>query len=155
MKVIDKERVAIFDIDGTLLNLEPIFREIYELDIKGSNNRWKYFYQNCNSSRVKANDGVRFLFHRLRYSFKSVNSIILTARSEKYREQTLSKLAYENILCDKIYMRKIDDFRPAEEVKRDYLVEIMADYDIVAFFDDEIKNCKMAKELGIASFRVV
>jgi len=151
----NKEKVIIWDIDGCLLDVEPIFREIYDLGIKGSNNRWKYFYKNCNSDRVKANDGIRFLFHSLRYSAKPINSIIVTARSEKCKWETLSKLSDENILCDKIYMRKINDFRPAEEVKRDYLVEIMADYDIVAFFDDEIKNCKMAKDLGIASFRVV
>ena len=155
MKIVDKEQVIVWDIDGCLLNVEPIFRDIYELGIKGSNNRWRYFYNNCNSDKVKANDGVRTLFHSLRYSYKSVNSIILTARSEKYREQTLSKLADENILCDRLYMRKLDDFRPAYEVKRDYLVELMKKFDIIAFIDDEIKNCQMAKELGIVSLRVV
>ena len=152
----EREKCIVFDIDGCLLDVEPIFRDIYELGIKGSNNRWRYFYNNCNGSQIRANENIRTFYQYLRYSLRPIDySIIITARSEKYRGGTLSKLADEHILCDRLYMRKLDDFRPAYEVKRDYLVELMKEFDIIAFIDDEIKNCKMAKELGIASLRVV
>lgn len=150
----EKQKAVIFDIDNTILNLQPIFQEIHKLGLKGSK-KWQYFYDNCNSDRVKPIKGMLELYRVLRYSPKQVSCILLSARSEKVREQTIGKLMDEQILYDRLYMRKINDFRPAEDVKRDYLVELMEEFNVIAFFDDELSNCKMAKDLGIASLRVV
>ena len=43
----------------------------------------------------------------------------------------------------------------ASEVKREHLIEIMKEFDIIAFIDDDLQNCEMAKELGILSLRRV
>ena len=53
-------------------------------------------------------------------------------------------------------MRKDDDFRPAYEVKREHIEIIRRmGYDIIAFIDDDLQNCEMAKSLGILSLRRV
>jgi hypothetical protein len=52
-------------------------------------------------------------------------------------------------------MRRDNDFRPSHEVKKEHLEQIMQEYNIIAFIDDDLSNCQMAKELGIFTLRKV
>jgi hypothetical protein len=52
-------------------------------------------------------------------------------------------------------MRKEDDYRPSPEVKKDHLNKVLQKFDIIAFIDDDLANCQMAKEEGIFSLRKV
>lgn len=168
-----KRKAIVIDLDNTVLNTQFIIEEIFKLGLKGEE-KWEYFYNNCNSDRVEViSETKKFLdtidsgyyvvkeiiidgFDSYTYCDKQKYVIIIsTARNEKCRTATEDKLFDEHIGYDKMYMRKDGDFRSACEVKKDHLIEIMKEFDIVAFIDDDIDNCEMAKELGILSLRRV
>ena len=146
----DKPKAIILDIDGVILDTEFILSEIHEKGLKGDE-MWDYFHTNCNSDRVQLMPRIwEFI-----WAVDEFTIIISTARSEKVRSQTALKLTKHRISFDKLYMRNIDDLSPASCVKREHLEEIMKNYDIIAFIDDDLTNCQMAKSLGILALRVV
>jgi len=161
-----KRKAIVCDIDGCILQTDFILQEIHELGLKG-NEKWEYFYKNCNSDRVEIIPEIKKYidsFVHATYEVEvepnvitidSVTLIVSTARNEKCRIETIDKLARHEIFFDRMYMRKDSDFRHAHEVKREHLLKIMEDFDIVAFIDDDIENCEMAKSLGILSLRRV
>ena len=59
------------------------------------------------------------------------------------------------ILRIDLYMRKDGDYRSSQEVKKDHLIEISKNYDIIAFIDDELSNCQAASNEGILALRKV
>lgn len=166
-----KRKAIVCDIDGVLLDSSHIMQEAEDLELYGDL-KWDYFYNHCNDVEVifetkkfldtidsgyyvtKENiiDGFDSYTHCDRQKYVI---IISTARNEKCRTATEDKLFDEHIGYDKMYMRKDGDFRSACEVKKDHLIEIMEEFDIVAFIDDDIDNCEMAKSLGILSLRRV
>lgn len=146
-------RAIVLDCDGVILNTSHIFKELYELDLKG-NAKWNYFHEHCNSDKVELMPGIRKFFSTL-YNDVPLAIIVSTARNEKVRQQTIAKLLKHGIITDHLYMRKDKDYRPSSEIKKEHLQEIMSRYDVVAFIDDDIENCQMAKELGILTLRRV
>ena len=151
-----KCKAIVCDIDGVLLNTQFILDEIHKLGLKGED-KWDYFYKNCNSDRVLRMKGAIELFWQFSNSGNAPYIFFSTARNEKCKEATLNKLRKEGFIIpdDAIFMRSYYDLRPAYEVKREHLLQIMEDFDIVAFIDDDLQNCEMAKELGILSLRRV
>lgn len=146
-------RAIVLDCDGVILNTSHIFKELYELDLEG-NAKWDYFHEHCNSDKVELMPGIRKFFSTL-YNDVPLAIIVSTARNEKVRQQTVAKLLKHGIITDHLYMRKNEDYRPSSEIKKEHLQEIMSRYDVVAFIDDDIENCQMAKELGILTLRRV
>lgn len=146
-------RAVVIDCDGVLLDTSHIFKELYELDLKGDA-KWEYFHKRCNSEDVKLIPGIKDLFKTF-YNDVPLAIIISTARNEKIRKETAAKLLENRILYDDLFMRKDGDYRPSPEVKRDHLKEIMKKYDVTLFIDDDIENCEMAKGLGITALRRV
>lgn len=151
--MIKKDKCIVFDIDGVLLDTEYIFKEIFDLKLKGDA-KWAYFMKFCNSERTQPTKSALELWYCLSREYKI---FISTARNENCKEATLHKLA-ENCFFtteDNLFMRKDKDYRPAVEIKKEHLIQIMKNFDIVAFIDDDVANCEMAKELGITAFRKV
>ena len=148
-----KRKAIVFDIDSTILDSEFIIREIHELGLKGEA-KWEYFNEHCNGDRVEVIDETLRLLNLL--WINGVTIIFSTARNKKCYDATVEKFRKEGIYFDKLLMRKKDDLRTADEVKREH-IEIVKhmDYDIIAFIDDDLANCQMAKELGILSLRRV
>ena len=145
-----KRKAIVCDIDGVLLNSSHIMQEAEDLELY-DDLKWDYFYNHCNDVEViEETKKLLFLFW-----INDVTMIFSTARNEKCSDSTLKKLAFESIFCDRIYMRKDGDLRPSYEVKREHLLKIMEEFDIIAFIDDDIENCKMAKDLGILALRKV
>ena len=99
--------------------------------------------------------GIKEFIQLIRYGNDDIYIIISTARNEKCASETKRKLAENGILFEKLYMRNIDDLSPASCVKREHLEKIIKDFDVIAFIDDDLTNCQMAKELGILSMRRV
>ena len=161
-----KRKAIVCDIDGVLLNSQFILDEIHELGLKGED-KWEYFYEHCNSDRVKViPETKRYIdsFVHATYEVEvepnvitidSVTLIISTARNEKCRIKTIDKLAQHEIFFNRMYMRKQNDLRPALEVKREHLLQIMEEFDVISFIDDDLQNCEMAKSLGILALRRV
>lgn len=148
-----KSKVIVCDIDGVCLESEFILREIFELGLKGDD-KWDYFYKNCNNDMVQEMSGIKTLLE-LAWVTPFWTVILSTARNEKCREATEEKLRRCGIPFFRLYMRKENDYRDAAEVKREHLQEIVSEFDIVAFIDDDLDNCEMAKKLGIMALRRV
>jgi len=167
------KKCIVVDLDGTLVDTEFIFKEISELKLKGED-RWNYFHEHCNSDKVKPLERATHFIELINFSVFIVldikfdddnpkvpdmcsgyDVIISTARKEFSREATVKKLKELNIPYDKLYMRADEDKRLSSEVKRDHLLEIKKNYDVIAFIDDDLTNCNMAKEFGIFALRVV
>lgn len=146
-----KQKCIVCDIDNTILNTEFILREIYEKGLKGDD-KWDYFHANCNSDRVNVFPNI---IPFIRGFGDNVVTVILTARNEKVRFQTAKKLWQYKIGFEEMYMRESDDYRPAEDVKKDHLQKIKEKYDIICFVDDNLGNCEMARDLGILALRRV
>ena len=146
-------RAIVFDLDNTILNTEPIFNDIYIKELRGDS-MWDYFYTHCNEDNIKVVEGFKKFYEAL-LKVPSIAIIISTARNEKCREKTIEKLTKENIIFDHSYMRGKEDYRPSPSVKKEHIQDIMQNYEIVAFIDDDLDNCEMAQELGIYSIRKV
>ena len=146
-----KRKAIVCDIDGVLLDSSHLMQEAEYFELYGDL-KWDYFYNHCNDVEV-ITETKEFILK----CAETFDILLSTARNEKCKYTTLNKLQKEGLFflsCD-IYMRKQDDFRPASEVKREHLIEIMKEFDVIAFIDDDIDNCEMAKELGILSLRRV
>lgn len=148
-----KEDAVVFDVDGVLLNTEYIFKEILDLKLKGDS-KWEYFMKHCNSDRTKPFNDISDLWYCLSSRYKV---FISTARNEKCKEATLDKLWKHGFICheDNLLMRKKDDYRQAVEIKKEHLFKILENYNVITFIDDDIANCRMAKELGVLTLRKV
>lgn len=146
-----KKLAIVLDVDGVLLKSDIIHQEIFELKLKGDA-MWDYFYEHCNSERIP------FIYEMLPllYSFDSkVHILLSTARNEKCRKGTERKLKATFPEWKKLYMRKDGDYRSSAEVKKDHLEEIQESYNILAFIDDDLSNCQMARDMGIVALRKV
>lgn len=148
-----KEKCIVFDIDGVLLDTSYIFKEIYDLKLKGDA-KWEYFIKHCNSERTKPYKDILNLWFELSLKYKP---FISTARNEKCRNETHEKLLNSCFILpiENLFMRKDGDYRSALEIKQEHLTEIMKNYEVVAFIDDDLVNCEMAKKLGILALRKI
>jgi hypothetical protein len=146
-----KEKAIVIDIDGVLLDSDPILKEIYNLKLRGDA-MWDYFHAHCNGPRVSFLKGIYPLLNSLK---GSVYIVLSTSRNECCRADTKARLHTEGFPYDLLYMRKEDDYRPSPEVKKDHLNKVLQKFDIIAFIDDDLANCQMAKEEGIFSLRKV
>lgn len=149
----EKEDAVIFDIDGVLLDTEYIFKEILSLKLKGDA-KWDYFIKHCNSERTQPFKNILNLWLHLSQRYKI---FISTARNEKCRKETFLKLAKSCFFINEncLLMRKNGDYRSALEVKKEHLTQILKNFNVLFFVDDDLANCQMAKELGILSLRKV
>ena len=141
------EKAIVIDIDGCILDSSKVLKTMKE-----KNYDWNYFDCNCNSDEVELIGKIKPFI----YAFeKNIKIIISTARTEKIRPQTARKLWKHRIQFEDMYMRDINDYREDYEVKKDHIKSIMHKYNIVAFIDDKEKNCDMANEFGLLSFKVM
>lgn len=142
----------ILDVDGVILNSAFIFDEIFKLGLKGDA-MWDYFHEHCNSERVKLISDFKPFYNLLKGL--NINLILLTSRNDKVKLETAQKLRSEGILFDKLYMRKNGDYREAYIIKKETLQNLQKEYNILMYIDDDLNNCKAAKEIGIFSLRKV
>lgn len=144
-----KEKAIVLDIDGVILDSAIILKEIYNLELRGDE-MWEYFHKNCNGQKVTFIKNISPFLEAL-----NVRIILSTARNDKCRQSTEDRLNEEEIPYYSLYMRKDGDYRPSDEVKKEHLQNISKNFDIIAFIDDDLANCQMAKEEGILALRRV
>lgn len=136
----------IFDVDGTLLNIEhrvPLIRPI-----NGHKKDWKAFREAAvndepNSEIVAIAIAMNYMGHRL---------IVCTGRMEKERHVTKNSLMLAGIPLYKtpIYMRPNDDVRPDHVIKLELLAKIREDgFKPELVFDDRQQVVDMWRKQGL------
>lgn len=140
--------IVVFDVDGTLLNID---HRLHHIQNKPKN--WKKFYENLHL------DKPIWPIVNLAYMFDlNVDNtvIICTGRSEKYKEQTASKLADLEVWYDNIYMRSNTDFRADYITKAELADQIIEKYGkIDLWVDDKAEVCEAIRLKGIQVLQVL
>lgn len=81
---------------------------------------------------------------------KELAVVILTARPVEFKDQTVKWLEENKIQFNKIYMRKLKDYRQDFLVKKDLLDEVRADGFLpILALDDREPVAKMYRENGV------
>lgn len=137
----------IFDIDGTLANLDHRLHYLHDRP-KG----WKGFHKGVREDTVY--EDVVWLLKT--FQSKGCRIIISTGRSERQREDTewwLENVA--GVSYDVMYMREKDDYRDDAIVKKEMLDQMRLDgYNPYMVFDDRNSVCAAWREKGLRCMQV-
>jgi len=139
---------CIFDVDGTLANIQHRIHHIKEKP-----KSWRRFREGIPEDTP--HEDIFWLLH----TFHSVGCRILIAsgRSEYEREATTAWLHKQGIegKYEKLYMRPKDDYRADYIIKQEILEEMRRDgYDPVIAIDDRNQVTKMWRDNGIRCLQV-
>lgn len=147
-------RAILCDLDGTLNDMSEIRRYAYgpevdypkfhELAVDAPVNDWVADYTSM-LQFIGGDFGGGFVFPT-----KDQQIIILTARNQIYRAETLQWLDDNDIDYDRVMMRGEHDLRGDVEVKRDMLETLLSSgYQITQAFEDHPGVAKMYLSYGI------
>ena len=141
-----KNRIALFDVDGTLMNIEH--RRHY---VEGDNKDWKSFNDYTKFDTI--NDHVFQMANAL--ASDGYKIIVLSGRMEKQREITEKQLAFGKLDYMRLIMRPDNNYDPDHEFKKDVLDLFIAE-DLKPQFtvDDRPSVVKMWRDNGIPCFDV-
>jgi hydroxymethylpyrimidine pyrophosphatase-like HAD family hydrolase len=139
--------LVVFDIDGTLANIEHRLNYV-----RSKPKNWKAFDAGIPNDKV--NPHVAEVFHSLRDAGHDI--VFASGRSERTRDATVAWLDANGFwaVSSHLYMRKADDFRGDDIVKREILDEMTRAWgrkpDMV--FDDRKRVVDMWRRNGIWVF---
>jgi uncharacterized HAD superfamily protein len=136
----------IFDLDGTICDVRH--RRQYVATKPRNWDAW-----NAGLVNDTPNVAVQKVFQALRND-QEVDLIIVSGRSDDYKEQTIKWLTDNEIFYDEIYMRKYKDHRDDAVVKGEIADEIEKTHNILGVFDDRQRVVNMWIERGIWVFDV-
>ena len=141
--------LVVFDIDGTLANIE------HRLDyVRSKPKNWAAFDAGI------PNDEVNYEIVETLLALRRTGNIIILAsgRNERTRKATVEWLKKNQLWCyiDRLYMRKADDYRSDDIVKKEILDQMIIDYGRKPHmvFDDRPRVVKMWRDNGIFVFDV-
>ena len=139
-------RVAIFDVDGTLMDINH--RRKY---VVGEKKDWKSFFDYMEFDTI--NDHVFHMAHALQSDGYVI--IVCSGRNEKHRKITEKQLAFGKLKPQALMMRGDDDYRPDYEVKQEMLAQMREEgLDPKISVDDRPSVVKMWREEGLTCFDV-
>jgi hypothetical protein len=136
----------IFDLDGTICNVHH--RKQYVATKPRNWDAWNKGLVNDTPHLA-----VQKVFQALRNDCE-VDLIIVSGRSDDYKEQTVQWLTDNQIFYDEIYMRKYEDHRDDCIVKGEIADEIQKTHNIIGVFDDRQRVVNMWIQRGIFVFDV-
>jgi hypothetical protein len=129
----------IVDIDGTIA--DNMHRQnVLENEPKN----WDAFFMECHLDLP-----IEPIVDLVQILEKHHIILIVTGRSEKYRELTKLWLQKHKIIYDKLYMRREGDYRPDHEIKEEILLEIRENYSPFLAIDDRQSVVDMWRRNGL------
>jgi FMN phosphatase YigB (HAD superfamily) len=145
IKVDIRPTAYIFDVDGTLANVDP-----YLHLVRGSNRDYNAFHE-ASIDALPNLDVVEMLNNAVadRHSI-----LVVTSRKEKYRGLTSMWLAKNNIRSHGLFMRSDDDNRPDYEAKKDMLDKISILWNVVHAVDDNPNVIKLWQDHDIPTTKI-
>lgn len=133
-----KQDCVVFDIDGTL-TLGPFNRSPFEWSKVGQDH---------------VNKPVADILKMYHYN-EGVDVVIVSGRDGSCEKETSDWLYDNRLYFKELFMRRAGDNRPDDIVKEEILDHlILPSYNILAWFDDRMKVCKMLYRRGVPLFRV-
>ena len=144
-----KKDIVIFDLDGTLAIIDE---RLKESSMKNGKINWKRFFSDELIKKDLPNPPViktANLFHQNGYKI-----YIFSGRSETTENATRKWLKDNRIKYDYLRLRKKNDYRPDEIVKKDFLKTLSILDRVFLIFDDRKKVVKMWRSLGLPCFQV-
>jgi len=143
---VELKKCFVFDLDGTICDVRH--RRQFVATKPRNWDAW-----NAGLVNDTPNVAVQKVFQALRND-QEVDLIIVSGRSDDYKEQTIKWLTDNEIFYDEIYMRKYKDHRDDAVVKGEIADEIEKTYNILGVFDDRQRVVNMWIERGIWVFDV-
>ena len=141
---VDRRNCFIFDLDGTICDVSH--RRQYVATKPRNWDAW---------NRGLMNDvphpAVKIVYQALRQQYE-YDMIVVSGRSDDYKEQTIKWLTDNEIFYDEIYMRKYKDHRDDAVVKGEIADEILKTHKILGVFDDRKRVVDMWAKRGIWVF---
>ena len=135
-------KTVIFDVDGTLADLSHRRHFV-------SNNEKNWTLFNAKMGGDKINPAVVELYHTL-WDSQKYDIVIVTGRSEEFREVTEQWLVWNHISFNRLIMRKAKDNRQDSMVKQEILDVLKAEgKDILFAVDDRQQVVDMWRRNGI------
>ena len=129
-----------------LINVPPV---VFDIDMTLTS-EW---YYNDNVTRLKVNKPLVQLARALVDS--GVPVVISTARPERLRSDSQVWLRGIYLGYKALYMREDGDDRPDHYVKTEQALSIIDDFGRpMLWYDDNVDNCKVVKNLGIPCIQV-
>lgn len=146
-----KQKAFVFDLDGTLANLD---HRLPYIENKPKN--WGAF-----NAKVYEDKVIQSVFRVLESLKNDYKIIFLTGREGSDRCMTATvcwitdKLGIPAVYGENLFMRKFKDYRPDTEIK----IELMKDfvephYEVIGIFDDRASVVKMWRDNGYFVFDV-
>jgi len=134
--------VVIFDIDGTIADIDH--RRHFVVD---GNNDWKSF--NDAMGEDVPNIAVVSLYKTL-WTSEAYQLVLVSGRSEAYRDITENWLFWNGIPFSKVLMRPNRDSRPDEKIKFEILEKLRAEgHNVIFAVDDRQKVVDMWRQNGV------
>lgn len=148
LNVETKRNCFVFDLDGTICDVRH--RRQYVATKPKNWNAW-----NAGLVSDTPHLAVQKVFQALRYGHDfDLDLIIVSGRSDDYKEQTVKWLSDNKIFYDEIFMRKYKDNRDDAIVKSEIADEIEKTHNILGVFDDRPRVIRFWQKRGIWTFDV-
>ena len=146
-----KKNTIIFDLDGTLANID----KRKELATKSNGKLdWDVFYDSTNIKLDVPNESVVKMAQM--FAENGFNIVIFSGRTDKTKYSTRSWLTHNRVPFQKLVMRdsNASHFVPDEILKKDMLDKYADIDDVFLVVDDRNKVVDMWRSLGLTVFQV-
>jgi phosphoglycolate phosphatase-like HAD superfamily hydrolase len=140
-----KPTAYIFDVDGTLANVDP-----YLHLVRGSNRDYDAFHK----ASIDALPNIEVVQMLNNAAADRHAILIVTSRKDKWRGLTSMWLAKNNIRSHALFMRSDEDNRPDYEAKKDMLDKITKLWNVVHAVDDNPNVIKLWEDHNIPTTKI-
>ena len=152
-----KEKAIVVDIDGVLLDVSLLYKEIENLGLDGQA-KWNFFHENANNPKYAVKVDKFFNLVNM-YAQAGYKIIVLTSRRDLIGKSTLHYLLNGDVKLDNLtemVLRPIDkEGTPSYLYKKEEIQKLHKRYDIELILDDEYANCAIFRQLGFTVLRVI
>jgi len=146
-----KPRCFIFDLDGTLANIEHRLHHIYPP--AGKSKDWDAFHKACSDDTLILPTAI---VAKALVNYWDI--YLLTGRmgDPRTRQRTVMWLDDHGFrgLYHKLLMRPDGDYREDAVIKKEFLDEIRETHEVTGVFEDRLSVCRMWVENGVHVFNV-
>lgn len=152
-----KEKAIVVDIDGVLLDVSLLYKEIENLGLEGQS-KWNFFHENANNPKYAVKVDKFFNLVNM-YAQAGYKIIVLTSRRDLIGKSTLHYLLNGDVKLDNLtemVLRTANkEGTPSYLYKKEEIQKLHKRYNIELILDDEYANCAIFRQLGFTVLRVI